>query len=109
MKVLIGLLIILLLIGCTDKGVIIDSSDNESDVVIVDKPTVECTIDSDCVKAQCCHATSCVPKEKAPDCSEIMCTMGCEPGTTDCGGGCYCNNGKCEAILNEMSHGQVPQ
>ena len=56
----------------------------------------ECDEDSDCVPAQCCHAVDCVIKEKAPDCSRIMCTMECMPGTLDCGGSCACIAGRCE-------------
>ncbi|MEM4265930.1 MAG: PKD domain-containing protein [Candidatus Woesearchaeota archaeon] len=55
----------------------------------------ECDEDSDCAKAQCCHAADCVIKEKAPDCSRIMCTMECMPGTLDCGGSCACIAGRC--------------
>ncbi len=55
----------------------------------------ECDEDSDCVKAQCCHAADCIIKEKAADCSRIMCTMECMPGTLDCGGRCACIAGRC--------------
>jgi len=54
----------------------------------------------ECVPAQCCHATSCVSKDKAPDCKGTMCTMECKPRTMDCGQGhCEYINGKCEAVL----------
>jgi hypothetical protein len=56
----------------------------------------ECDEDSDCVKAQCCHAVDCVIKEKAPICRANLCTMDCAPGTLDCGGGCACIAGRCE-------------
>lgn len=60
----------------------------------------ECSKDSDCVGAECCHANSCVSEEKAPDCEGVFCTMNCEPGTMDCGqGSCGCVNGKCEAVI----------
>jgi hypothetical protein len=56
----------------------------------------ECVVDSDCVPETCCHASSCVPANEAPDCSNLMCTMECAPGTMDCGqGSCGCVNGKC--------------
>jgi hypothetical protein len=62
---------------------------------------VECQSDNDCVKASCCHATSCVAKEKAPSCSGMMCTMECKSGTMDCGqGSCVCQNNKCAAKMN---------
>jgi hypothetical protein len=56
----------------------------------------ECDEDSDCAKAQCCHAADCVIKEKVPDCRNIMCTMDCQAGTLDCGGSCACIAGRCE-------------
>ena len=46
-----------------------------------------CEVDSDCVAAQCCHATSVVNKNFAPDCKEVACTLECRSGTLDCG---YC-------------------
>ncbi|MBD3310451.1 hypothetical protein GF351_04485 [Candidatus Woesearchaeota archaeon] len=58
----------------------------------------ECTSDSDCVPDACCHATGCVPREQAPDCTDIMCTMECKPGTLDCGGTCICEQGACTPI-----------
>ena len=69
----------------------------------IDKTPVsnECSEDSDCIKATCCHADSCIPTDQAPDCSGTMCTMNCEPGTLDCGqGNCKCTNDKCEAVFN---------
>ena len=33
-----------------------------------------CVTASDCVPEQCCHPTSCVNRNNAPDCSGIMCT-----------------------------------
>jgi hypothetical protein len=59
----------------------------------------ECVSDSDCVPAQCCHATSCVPKAQAPNCEGTFCTMECRSGTIDCGGGCACEGKKCVARL----------
>ncbi|MEA2003432.1 MAG: hypothetical protein U9O53_00540 [archaeon] len=61
-----------------------------------------CSVDSDCVPATCCHATECVNARFEPDCSDIMCTMHCAPGTIDCGGGCACVSGRCEAFINDM-------
>lgn len=55
----------------------------------------ECQTASDCVQASCCHATACVPKDQAPTCDGVMCTMECQPGTLDCGGSCGCVEGKC--------------
>ena len=59
-----------------------------------------CSVDSDCIAAQCCHATSAVNKENAPDCSGILCTMNCAPDTLDCGQGeIKCVEGSCEAVF----------
>ena len=53
-----------------------------------------------CVPASCCHSAACVPAGEAPDCSEILCTQECKPGTLDCGqGSCQEVEGKCQAIL----------
>lgn len=55
----------------------------------------ECKVDSDCVPEQCCHPTSCVNKEFAPDCTDIMCGKMCK-GPIDCGEGrCACKNNRC--------------
>jgi len=60
------------------------------------QPAAECNIDDDCVPEQCCHPTTCIPKEKKGVCN-LACTMECRPGTMDCGGGsCSCDNGKCQ-------------
>ncbi len=59
-----------------------------------------CSVDSDCIAAQCCHATDAVNKENAPDCSGQLCTMNCEEGTLDCGqGSVKCASGSCEAVF----------
>ncbi|MBU2523457.1 MAG: preprotein translocase subunit SecG [Nanoarchaeota archaeon] len=56
----------------------------------------ECKIDADCVKASCCHPTSCVAKESAPNCDNNLCSQECVPNTLDCGqGSCVCNQGTC--------------
>lgn len=41
----------------------------------------------ECVPAECCHPTSCVLKQWAPDCSNTVCTEECREGTMDCGCG----------------------
>jgi len=64
--------------------------------VLPERFPTECDEDSDCVKAQCCHAVDCVIKEKVPICKATLCTMDCMPGTLDCGGGCACIVGRCE-------------
>ena len=59
-----------------------------------------CTSDLDCIPAECCHPTTAVNKEYAPDCSKELCTLNCRPGTLDCGqGDIRCVEGACTAIL----------
>ncbi len=62
-------------------------------------PGAGCSTDSECVPAECCHATACVSKSQAPQCADVMCTMECRGGTLDCGGSCGCKEGKCNAVL----------
>lgn len=62
----------------------------------------ECSLDSDCIPEICCHASTCVSAKQAPDCSNILCTMECAPGTLDCGQGeCKCIEGKCAGVFVE--------
>lgn len=68
----------------------------------VQKPADQngCTLDSDCVAAQCCHPTSAVNKKYAPDCNDVACTMECSPKTLDCGQGeIKCLEGICQAVI----------
>lgn len=61
----------------------------------------ECVKDEDCVVASCCHPKECVPIGQKPDCTGMMCTLNCEPGTMDCGqGSCMCVKGVCKAVLS---------
>ncbi len=56
-----------------------------------------CKNDLDCVKSSCCHATSCVLRDKEPNCAGVFCSQECVPGTLDCGqASCKCLNNKCE-------------
>jgi hypothetical protein len=74
-----------------------ESSNTENtDIVIGEDP---CSSDADCVPAQCCHASACVLATNAPSCGDALCTMDCQMGTIDCGGGCLCHNGRCAARL----------
>jgi hypothetical protein len=58
--------------------------------------SAECHSAADCVPAQCCHATTCVPTRERPACGGTMCTMECRPGTLDCGEArCACIGGHC--------------
>jgi len=59
----------------------------------------DCTADSNCVPAECCHPTTCINSESKGVCN-LMCTMECRPGTLDCGqGSCKCIAGNCEAVM----------
>jgi hypothetical protein len=60
---------------------------------------IPCQQDSDCVKATCCHATTCVAASARPDCSATACTADCRAGTMDCNAGCLCQAGTCAAKL----------
>lgn len=60
---------------------------------------VTCQQDSDCVKATCCHATTCIAASARPDCTSAACTADCRAGTMDCNGGCLCQAGKCASKL----------
>lgn len=64
----------------------------------------ECESYLDCVPVECCHATGCIHKNYAPDCSDVTCTLECQPNTLDCNQGyCDCTNEICVAIFgNEL-------
>ncbi|XLQ20120.1 MAG: hypothetical protein ACKUBY_06090 [Candidatus Moraniibacteriota bacterium] len=67
----------------------------EEDTNAISEDEKICEVDSDCVPAQCCHATDVINKEFAPNCEGMMCTMSCET-VLDCGGGQpVCSNGMC--------------
>ena len=60
----------------------------------------QCSIDSDCVKATCCHAVDAVNKDNAPDCAGNICTLDCEENTLDCGQGeIKCIENTCTAVI----------
>lgn len=65
-------------------------------------PEKSCSIAADCVPATCCHATNAVNSDYEPDCSDVLCTAVCEPGTLDCGQGeIQCLQGVCTVVLRE--------
>jgi hypothetical protein len=73
-----------------------EASAGRTEIVATD---VACQQDSDCVKATCCHATTCVAAGAGPDCTTVACTADCRAGSMDCNGGCRCQAGKCAAKL----------
>lgn len=63
-------------------------------------PEKQCSVDEDCVPAECCHPTDVVNKNYAPDCAGIFCTMDCQGGTLDCQQGeIKCLQGECQAVI----------
>jgi hypothetical protein len=57
--------------------------------------TGRCRRDADCVRQQCCAATSCGLARTAPDCSSVTCPGDCA-GPMECGrGACICLDGTC--------------
>ena len=67
---------------------------------VKDNGEAGCVFDEDCVAASCCHTSSCVSAEDAPDCIGIYCTQVCQPETLDCGqGSCKCVNKECKAVF----------
>lgn len=83
--IFVGVILVLFLAGCAEEEI---------------QENLECTEDADCVPATCCHPKGCVNIENKPDCSGIMCTMECAPGTMDCGQGrCVCSTNKCVAEI----------
>jgi len=76
-------LLILLLISCTP----------------IENPK-QCTQDSDCIPAQCCHAIDAVNKDATPECQGKACTLDCAPNTLDCGQGeIKCIENTCTAVI----------
>ena len=85
-KLSVGLFLLLLLYSCTPDT--------------IKNLQKECSIDSDCIPAQCCHATDALNKAAAPDCKNIFCTEECKPGTLDCGQGeIKCVENSCVVII----------
>jgi hypothetical protein len=70
-------------------------------IVCVARAADQCTTDTDCAPASCCHSTMCVPTTSAPKCPTPNTCDPCAPFTLDCGGSCKCNTAtnKCEGHL----------
>jgi len=66
-----------------------------------------CTVNSDCVPAQCCHPTSCINRAFKGVCN-VACTASCE-GPIDCGAGHRgCVSGTCRVVPNPTPTGTTP-
>lgn len=62
----------------------------------------QCSVDSDCAPAGCCHAADAVNEQYAPSCNGVLCTMDCKPETIDCGQGqIKCLQNECTVVLSE--------
>ncbi|MCK4997439.1 hypothetical protein KAS08_03970 [Candidatus Pacearchaeota archaeon] len=101
---------IVVLIILAVSGFFLFTSTNKLDNGLKENQTIKDSLENklenymeeSCIPATCCHATTCVNENLAPDCSEIMCTMECVPETMDCGqGSCKWENGNCEVEWNE--------
>ena len=65
-------------------------------------PELYCESNNACTAESCCHPASAVNKEFAPDCSGILCTAVCQPGTLDCGQGqIKCVENRCTAVFEQ--------
>jgi hypothetical protein len=59
----------------------------------------QCTADTDCTAAICCHSDSAVNNDYAPDCGGILCSADCQAGTMDCGqAAAKCVQGACTVV-----------
>lgn len=100
LAVVIGLIIIGVGVRWVLKDKANGSENERNNSTIENIGAGECAADSDCVPDSCCHAKECAAKGSGPDCSGIMCTQDCAPGTLDCGqGSCVCENKKCGAVF----------
>lgn len=96
--------IILFLIACLVVTVVAIKVIGNGNSNKINNTLSECSLDSDCVRASCCHASSCVPVVNAPNCKGLYCTMECINGTLDCGqGSCGCVEGKCNMVINNKN------
>ncbi|HLC52253.1 MAG TPA: hypothetical protein VJI98_03365 [Candidatus Nanoarchaeia archaeon] len=87
MKMWVILVITIFLVSCTSQV----------------QSNKQCAVDNECVPAVCCHAKDTVNQANAPDCSAILCSLECEPGTLDCGqGGLACVEGACTVVLYDQ-------
>ena len=100
--VIIGLVIVGFFWFTNSSGLNNGLKENETIKDSLEGKLVDYMEDS-CVPITCCHATSCVNENQAPNCSKIDCTMDCQDETMDCGQGkCIWEDGNCEVEWNEI-------
>jgi hypothetical protein len=94
------LLVIILIIGLVVSFLIFIYVNKDFFEEQIRGKTKACEVDSDCAPVSCCHASACIEKEKAPNCTGVVCTQECKPNTLDCGqGSCKCVEGYCGVII----------
>lgn len=95
-KLLIVIIVLIILLAVLIYFIL--KNNNQDNIPIIEK---ECEFDGDCLKSSCCHAESCVPKEKSPNCDKVFCSQVCS-GPLDCGAGhCGCVNNKCKVVADK--------
>lgn len=100
MKAVVVVITFFIVAGCVAMP---DTSLNNKSPLSAPDNTRVCTVDADCVKAECCHARTAVNIQYAPKC-EVACSMECVPGTLDCGQGTIkCVNNQCTVIIYPAS------
>ena len=93
-KVIVSAVIVILILIA---GVYINNKINNGD----DKTDLKlsCNSDLDCVASSCCHPNACVNNNYKPECSGVICSQECAPGSLDCGqASCSCVNNKCSVV-----------
>ena len=110
--ILVLCLAAILLAGCTQKTSppvteVTTAIPPTTAITTIPTDTQTCTVDADCVPAQCCHPTSCTNKAAITRACNLMCTTGCT-GPLDCGAGsCGCTNGRCSVVPAPASNSYV--
>lgn len=64
-----------------------------------------CTVDADCVPADCCHPKTCAAVAVAPRCEGVGCAQNVVPGTIGHGARCACLRGRCGAMVRDFGGG----
>ena len=100
--IVIGIIFIIGFFWFAMQSGLIKRDDDNNNLHDILEEELENYMESSCVPKTCCHATECVMQSEAPVCSDVMCTLDCQPGTMDCGAGkCVWKDGNCEVEWNE--------